>query len=145
MKIPKSLLVGIGALLLTVTAFVGVSQATGVGHADLQVEPHIETISLRFRDEPDGGVGAYHTTLETRLFKFNAGEGGFVRTALRALTQHRQKMGIGPVPPFELMRSENGNVVLSDPSTGKQITLDAFGDSNQGDFAQLFDADAGEG
>lgn len=143
-KTPKPLLIAVGALLLSVTGFVGVSQATGFGHADLQVEQHVEMINVRFRDEDDGGVGVYHATLETQIFKFGPGQGGFARTALRALTQHREKVGVGSLPPFALMRSATGNVVLSDPSTGRQITLDAFGNGNQSDFAQLFDTDAGD-
>lgn len=141
-KTPGPLIFGAAALIFSVTAFVGISQATGFGHPELSTEAHVEKIALRFQDEPDGGVGAYQVKDDAPLFTYGPGEGGFVRTALRSLTLDRRKAGVGPLPPFELMRSATGNIVLSDPSTGKRITLNAFGGTNQESFAKLFDADA---
>jgi putative photosynthetic complex assembly protein len=141
-KTPLPLLLGAAAMIVGVTLFVAMSQITGMGKAELAAEAAVETIYVRFNDEPDGGVGAYHSETRVQLIKYGPGEGGFVRTALRSLAFDRHKAGIGSEPPFELMRSAKNNVVLHDPMTGKSITLDAFGDTNQQDFVQLFAASA---
>lgn len=143
MNIPKPLLMALIALVLSVTGFVGFSQATGIGHAKLEAEPNVERLAVLFRDEPGGGVGAYRAEDNRQLLMFSSGEGGFVRTALRSLTLHRRKENVSSAIPFELMRSASGNVILLDPATGKTITLIAFGNTNQNDFAQLFDIEAG--
>ncbi|MHA7901250.1 MAG: photosynthetic complex assembly protein PuhC [Henriciella sp.] len=139
-QIPKPLLFGLGLLVTSVTGFVGISSLTGIGVADLSNEIAQERIQVRFLDEANGGVGAYDPQTEEAIHVFGPGEGGFVRTALRSLSMDRQQKGVGPTPPFELQLSATNNVVLFDPTTGKSITLTAFGDANQNDFAQLFNA-----
>ena len=143
-KVPKEALFGVGLLLASVTAFVGISSLTGIGVADLSNEAAIERIQVRFVDEANGGVGAYDPASNETLHVFGPGEGGFVRTALRSLSMNRQLKGVGPTPPYELQMSATNNVVLFDPTTGKSITLTAFGDANQNDFAQLFRAQPGK-
>ncbi|MEO1188423.1 MAG: photosynthetic complex assembly protein PuhC [Pseudomonadota bacterium] len=138
-RTPKPLLFGVALLLASVTVFVGVARLTGVGIADLSDEPYVERIEVRFLDEENGGVGAYDPVSGATIHVFEPGEGGFVRTALRSLGLNRQQSGVGPMPPYELHKSATGHIVLHDPSTGKSITLDAFGDANERDFAQLFD------
>lgn len=141
-RTPKPVLIAVGLLLASVTGFVAMASVTGVGVADLADQPAVERIEVRFLDEADGGVGAYDPVSGETLYVFGPGEGGFVRTALRSLSLDRRKAGFGPTPPFELQRSASRNVVLRDPATGKSITLRAFGDLNESDFAQLFDARA---
>lgn len=143
-RMPKPMLYGIAGLLIAVTAFVGLARLTGVGVADLSDEPAVERMAVRFLDEPNGGVGAYNPESGAVLHIFEPGEGGFVRTSLRSLSHNRRLAGVGPMPPYELLKSATGHVVLFDPTTGKSLTLDAFGDANENDFAQLFDAQANE-
>ncbi|MEM6610602.1 MAG: photosynthetic complex assembly protein PuhC [Pseudomonadota bacterium] len=138
-RTPKMPLVAIAVLVACVTAFVGIARLTGIGVADVSDEPFVERMQVRFLDEADGGVGAYEPETDAVLHVFQPGEGGFVRTALRSLGLNRRKLGIGPQPPYELHKSATGHVVLFDPTTQKSITLDAFGDANEADFAQLFD------
>ncbi|MEO0464999.1 MAG: photosynthetic complex assembly protein PuhC [Pseudomonadota bacterium] len=140
--VPKPALISIALMLATITVFVGVARLTGVGIADLPKEATIERLQVRFADEPTGGVGAYDPESGEAIHMFDPGAGGFVRTSLRSLSLNRRRAGIGPTPAYELQRSNTGNVILFDPETGKSITLDAFGDLNENDFAQLFDAQA---
>ncbi|MGB3627815.1 MAG: photosynthetic complex assembly protein PuhC [Henriciella sp.] len=139
-KTPKPVLVAVGLLLASVTGFVAMASVTGVGVADLADQPTVERLEVRFMDEADGGVGAYDPMTDDVIHVFAPGEGGFVRTSLRSLSLDRRKAGIGPTPPYELLKSASSNVVLRDPTTGKSITLRAFGDLNENDFAQLFAA-----
>jgi putative photosynthetic complex assembly protein len=61
---------------------------------------------------------------------------------LRGLARERKLGDIGPMPPFRLARHVNGQLTLTDTSTGKQIDLDAFGSANVGAFARLMTAGA---
>lgn len=139
MQVPKPLLFGAAFLIAAVTVFVGGATLTGIGVADLSDEVSVERLHVRFLDEENGGVGAYDPVTNQPIFVYEPGEGGFVRTALRSLSLDRRKAGFGPQSPYELQKSATGNIVLVDPMTRKSITLDAFGDANQSDFAQLFD------
>jgi putative photosynthetic complex assembly protein len=139
MQVPKPLLIGAAVLIASVTIFVAGARLTGIGVADLSDEVSVERMQVRFLDEANGAVGAYDPDTNEPLFIYQPGEGGFVRTALRSLSLDRRKAGFGPEAPFELQKSATGNIVLVDPMTRKSITLDAFGDANQSDFAHLFD------
>lgn len=143
-KVPKEAVIAVGLMMASVTAFVGFSSLTGIGVAHLSNEIAIERLEVRFLDEADGGVGAYDPISNETLHVFGPGQGGFVRTALRSLSANRKLAGVGPTPPYELQLSATNNVVLFDPTTGKSITLTAFGDANQNDFAQLFEAQPGK-
>ena len=128
----------IGALIACVLVFVTFSRIAGIGVVHLENEPSVETIEVRFSDEADGGVGVYDPVTGDVIHTFGPGQGGFVRTSLRALTYQRRLAGVGKRAPFEIQKSATGNIVLHDPTTGKSLTLDAFGDVNESDFAQLF-------
>ena len=65
------------------------------------------------------------------------GSNGFIRVVLRGLARERKLGDIGPQPPFRLTRFVNGQITLTDTSTGKQIDLDAFGSTNAEAFARL--------
>ncbi|MEL6665050.1 MAG: photosynthetic complex assembly protein PuhC [Pseudomonadota bacterium] len=138
-RTPAPILFAVGLLLAGVTAFVGLAQLTGLGVADLSNEAVVERMEVKFLDEDDGGVGAYDPESGAIIHVFHPGEGGFVRTALRSLNLNRRQAGFGPMIPYELHKSATGHVVLFDPATEKSITLDAFGDANENDFAQLFE------
>ena len=56
---------------------------------------------------------------------------------LRGLARERKLGDIGSQPPFRLTRFVNGQITLTDTSTGKQIDLDAFGSANTEAFARL--------
>ena len=49
---------------------------------------------------------------------------------------------LGPQPPFRLSRHANGQLMLTDTSSGKRIALEAFGSANVGAFARLMTAGA---
>ena len=65
------------------------------------------------------------------------GSNGFIRVVLRGLARERKLGDIGAQPPFRLTRFSNGQITLTDTSSGKQIDLDAFGSSNTQAFARL--------
>ena len=63
---------------------------------------------------------------------------GFMRATLRGLAQERRRSGIDDTTPFLLTRWSDGRMSLDDVTTGRNVALDAFGETNSGAFARLF-------
>jgi len=137
-RAPAIVRYGFFILAVTMVLLAAVSSWTGLGRVAVEPEPAVETMSIRFADEADGGIGVYDPSTNDLIHVYAPEAGGFVRTALRALAFDRRKLGIGPEPAFELMRGESGQVTLYDPTTEKFVTLQAFGKGNAETFAQLF-------
>ncbi|MEM1149771.1 MAG: photosynthetic complex assembly protein PuhC [Pseudomonadota bacterium] len=142
--VPEPMLYAVGGLMLFVLVFVGFAKLTGIGLAERAEFTVVRSISLNFSDEADGAVGVYHGETGERIHLYTAGEGGFVRTAMRALTYDRDKFGIGQAPPFQLTETSEGILLLEDPSTGRRVALEAFSAGNAANFQQLFDAGAAQ-
>lgn len=137
---PKPLLIAVFGLVLTVLALVAFSQITGIGKATPTPLTTVQSVSISFVDDTDGGVGVISAETGLRIYTYPPESGGFVRVALRALAVDRYRMGIGAEPPFTLAQTEEGVLVLSDPSTGKRVTLAAFGGGNAETFSALMTA-----
>lgn len=101
-----------------------------------------QTVELRFTDASDGSVIASDAANGARLAQIAPGEGGFVRVTLRSMAAERKQRGKGADAPFTLERTSGGDLVLSDPETGRIMVLNAFGPSNEGAFARLLDHEA---
>ncbi|MEO0816630.1 MAG: photosynthetic complex assembly protein PuhC [Pseudomonadota bacterium] len=138
--VPEPMLYAMGALVFCVLAFVTFAKVTGIGVAKQTEFTSAETLSLTFADESDGAVGVYDAETGAQIHLYPAGEGGFVRTAMRALTFDRDKYGIGQTPPFTLTRTTEGILLLEDPSTGRRVALEAFSKGSAANFDQLFEA-----
>ncbi|MEL7129167.1 MAG: photosynthetic complex assembly protein PuhC [Pseudomonadota bacterium] len=134
------MLSGILALMIFVSGFSIIAQFTGFGAQKPASYDIADAVSLRFTDEAGGAIGVYRGTSEELLHVYPAETGGFVRTSLRALAFDRRKAGIGKEPPFLLLRTKSGPLLLEDPSTNKRIALDAFGKENSDTFNILFSA-----
>lgn len=141
--VPKPMLIGIGVLIVTVVLFTAVSRLTGFATATVAEFEAEQTLMLNFTDEEDGAIGVFLAETGERLHTYPPETGGFVRTAMRALALDRRKLGVGQVPPVELVRTTENTFVLRDPATGKRVTLDAFGDDNEGQFTLLFERAGG--
>ncbi len=103
-----------------------------------------KTRHVGFRDREDGSIavvdgrtGADVTVVEPR-------EDSFVRGVLRGFAMERQAQGVGPTPSFQLIHTSEGALILSDPSTGREVFLNAFGPDNVRAFARLMFARTGE-
>lgn len=96
-----------------------------------------ETRMVLFLDDEGGIVSVLDAETRSPIAAYNSGEGAFARTALRALAYTRRLHGIGSDAPFLIARSEDGQIILHDPSTQKSIGVSAFGDSNVEQFARL--------
>jgi len=138
--VPEPMLYAMAGLVVCVLAFVTFAKFTGIGLADRTEFTPAATLTLNFTDEPDGAVGVIDHDTGEMIHRYPAGEGGFVRTAMRALTFDRAKHDVGQAPPFRLTRTQEGILLLEDPTTGRRVALEAFSKGSAANFDQLFEA-----
>lgn len=102
----------------------------------LQVPPENVLRALRFVDAADGSVRVIDARSGV-LIEALVGEEGFVRSTVRGLAMERRRQGIGPETPFLLVRRADGGVNFEDPTTGRKVSLEAFGSTNAAAFKRL--------
>lgn len=143
--VPIPMLIAAGTLICAVLALTAISTVTGIG---LNKEPTVvageNTLLVRFLDEEDGSVGVYDWASGERVHTYPAETGHFVRTTLRSLALDRKREGIGDGPPFLITVTPAGRLFLEDTVNGNTVALEAFGDMNTAEFAQLL-AQKGDG
>ena len=96
-------------------------------------------LKLRFSDEADGSVIVRNADTGATLEIIVPGEDAFIRTVMRGFVRDRKLSKIGSEVPFNLSLYPNKRLTMSDPTTGKEIDLRAFGPTNEGAFARLLD------
>jgi putative photosynthetic complex assembly protein len=137
---PRGPLYGAGALLLVALCAAGAGRVFGADGRP-PASHVLAARDLTFEDRADGAVIVAdadhpgHVTVMT-------GENGFLRGTLRGLARTRRSEGIGPALPFRLTAWTDGRLTLDDPSTGREIELEAFGSLNEAVFARLLPAPA---
>jgi putative photosynthetic complex assembly protein len=127
-----------GALIAVTIALVAFGRQE---KAPVTIDPAtvVQTMELKFVDQPDGTVVAYEAASGTELDRIAPGGGGFVRVTMRSFAAERINRGLGSEVPFTLLRMTDGDLILQDRMTGRTMLLNAFGPSNEGVFAQLLD------
>ena len=135
------------AASLVVFALLAVSwgQLTGAGAGSgLSETPALAAVDLYFEDRDDGSVVVIDAGNGRTLDVLAPGSNGFLRSAMRTFVNARRTLEVGPETPFLLRRMPNGQLLLSDPATEREIDLRAFGRTNAdafGRFLSLADAD----
>jgi putative photosynthetic complex assembly protein len=94
---------------------------------------------IRFADGPEGSILVVDAISGRTLVQW-AGERGFERGALRALSRERKRRKMPLEEPFELIGRSDGRLTLVDPSTRERLDLESFGPTNAQVFAQLLRA-----
>ncbi|MDN2566057.1 photosynthetic complex assembly protein PuhC [Aquibium sp. A9E412] len=133
------LFAAIGLVLFAAGAIV-FGQTTGIGtvRVALGTPQAIRDIVLTRHDDDTVVVADARSGATVAVFP--AGEGGFVRGALRPLARMRLAAGAAADKPYRLIRWDSGAISLSDTATGERIYLDAFGADNAAAFAQFLDS-----
>jgi putative photosynthetic complex assembly protein len=126
-----------GALIAAAIALVAFGRTDRVPSIDEAAA--VERLALTFDDLPDGTVVALNADDGREIERIQPGEGGFVRVTMRSFAAERINRGHGRDEPFQLLRMEDGDLILSDRLTGRTMLLNAFGPSNKNAFAQLMD------
>ena len=91
---------------------------------------------LQFADRPDGAV-VVRLASNGQMLDVMTGQNGFLRGTLRGFGRTRRAEGIGPTLPLRLTGYADGRLVLYDPSTGRDVELEAFGSDNEAVFVRL--------
>lgn len=120
----KVLLLG---ALLSLAAVAGWQLAGGSPKESMP--PALMQRMLKFSDLPDGAIRVVdaQTGVEVQVLR---GELGFVRGVLRTMARDRRAHQVGSTPAFSLALHADSRVILSDPHTGQQLDLAAFGPDN---------------
>ena len=135
--VPRGGIIAAAALVLFSLATVTTARLTGTGGVHMTLPPAAESRDLQFEDAQDGAVLVYDAHDRQLVDTLAPGSNGFIRVVLRGLARERKRGDIGRQPPFRLTRFVNGQITLTDTSTGKLIDLDAFGSANTEAFARL--------
>jgi len=135
--VPKSGIIAAAALVLFSLATVTTARLTGTGGVHMTLPAAVESREFQFEDGQNGAVLVYDAGNRQLVDTLAPGSNGFIRVVLRGLARERKLGDVGQQPPFRLTRFVNGQITLTDTSTGKQIDLDAFGSANTEAFARL--------
>jgi putative photosynthetic complex assembly protein len=140
-RVPLYLMGGIVAISLALTASVtlGFFERQSVptkARAEAGAKA-IQERSLKFFDEADGTVRIEDGVTAEVLASYGQGEGGFIRASVRSLVHQRRIRGQGAEVPFTLTEWDNGDLTLSDPVSGVNIEVTAFGSMNRVVYADL--------
>jgi len=138
--LPRGLLLGASALILFSLVSVGAARMTDIGTVHMPKAEAVEALSLRFEDTDDGGVAVRDARDEKVIYTVAPGTNGFIRATIRGLVRERKRDDIGAATPFTLTHWSDGTMSLQDSTTGRRVSLEAFGPTNAQAFAQLFAA-----
>lgn len=98
------------------------------------------TRNINFEDVEAGGVLVRDTASGAPIALLGSGEGGFLRSTLRALVRERRGWNLGGTQPFRLTAWDDGRFTLHDEATGRTVDLKAFGATNAEAFGRLLHA-----
>ncbi|MCU0837399.1 MAG: putative photosynthetic complex assembly protein PuhC [Rhodospirillales bacterium] len=135
--LPRRALIGAGLLLAFAVALAGAGRLTGTGTVTLPAASAEQSRQLRFADRGDGAVVVIDTEASREIEVLAPGHDNFIRGVMRSLVRERTAHGVSQDLPFVLSRDADHRLLLSDPSTGRVIGLDAFGSTNAAAFARL--------
>lgn len=142
--VSKGGILAAAALVLFVLTSVTAVRLTGVGEVRMKTPAAVESRDLRFEDGKQGAVLVFDAASQQLVDTLAPGSNGFIRVVLRGLARERKLGDVGSQPPFRLTRFVNGQITLTDTSSGKQIDLAAFGSANTEAFARLLKLRGGE-
>ncbi|NRA29182.1 MAG: hypothetical protein HRU11_02890 [Parvularculaceae bacterium] len=132
-------LISLGILLAIVLVMVFL---TGPAEDDGFGTTLVESRSLIFEESRavSGSVNVINADTMEPLLTLTSGEGGFTRTALRALAYNRRLHDVAPNVPLILGKTDKGRIFIIDPSTDKSIAVSSFGQSNADQLQSLLSA-----
>ncbi len=102
----------------------------------------VDSRAIVFEPRPDGTLTVHVTRPDGQHHKVDlpSSSEGFVATLAKSLGRDRMRFDVANTLPFQLLRFENGTMMLKDPVIGTEVRLEAFGRTNVGSFAALMDA-----
>jgi putative photosynthetic complex assembly protein len=129
--IAAAVIVGFSIALAATVRLSGVdiSQPTGTA---------VTVREFRFADRHDGSIAVTDAAAHNHVVEIIKPETGyFLRATMRTLARQRLREDVGEQPPFVLTGWNDGRLTLDDPTTGRRVDLEAFGQTNEDVFARL--------
>jgi putative photosynthetic complex assembly protein len=136
-QVPRGAIIAAGIFIALSMTAATVARVSGIGTTQ---PAHAATVALRsvhFSDRSDGAVVVTDAATSKDVAVLNPGTNGFIRAVMRGLARSRRLAGIGDAPPFQIVQRVDGTINLVDPSTGRDIALEAFGHTQVEAFAML--------
>lgn len=131
-----AVLIGVTVCVVALLSAVLTARLTGFDASAVPPAAVVETRLLGFRDLPGGVVEVFDWDTQELLERIPSGEGSFLRGVVRSLV--RQRRGLeAATAPFQLTLLDDQRLILSDPETGEDINLNAFGPTNLAVFSAL--------
>jgi len=137
---PRGALFAAGVMIvLSLTAAIA-ARYGGIGTLQMAPAAAAQLRSVHFTDRSDGAVVVSDAANGRTVAVLAPGTNGFVRGVMRGLARTRRLAGVGDEPPFQIIQRVDGRLDLVDPSTGRDIALEAFGQTQVASFAMLLNA-----
>lgn len=134
-----------GALAVVVLALLlVVGSVLSNGPVSGNAQATVEERSLYILDEENGELAVYDARTKESLGRFTKGEGAFVRISMRSLVRMRTLKELDLNLPFKLVKSENGDLRITDPASGENIRVNAFGPIAIESFAKFLPSNHSE-
>ncbi|MGQ0455700.1 MAG: photosynthetic complex assembly protein PuhC [Hyphomicrobium sp.] len=130
--------IAVGLVFAIIAAYV--ARTTDIGATRLAPAPAVESRELKFVTKPDGELSIIDVQRNAEIRKLSAKSDGFIKIVLRALDHERKLAAVALDAPLRLSALTDGQLILEDPSTGRIITISAFGPGNRAAFAELLEA-----
>lgn len=130
-------IVAVGILAVVASAAYPARPERWTPDPELPTRSLIETRSLHLEEQADGVLLARDGSTGERIRSWEEGSGGFVRGALRPLRRERMRAGASEGEPFLLTRWSDGTLTLSDPASGVELEIAAFGRTSMEAFGTL--------
>ena len=133
MLILAALLVGGALLLAAMLRLTGTpAQSSPVLERAAAGVVALKSRDLSFADQPDGSLRIVDVSTGNTAGVVEANsESGFIRGMMRGLMRNRHQRGVGIAPPFRLTRWANGQLSITDTTSGYVTDLSGFGSTNR--------------
>lgn len=135
--VPRILVQGMFALMLGSLALVGYAQWADVPQAGVLIEaPIVESRTVTLQGDR---TGRYIVLDEdgVQIAASSDPKAGFLGVMGRVVDREREILNVAAIGPIEVVRRENGNVAILDPSTNMSVELIGYGVDNVAAFANL--------
>lgn len=136
------LFAAIGLILFTIAAVI-FGRVTEIGTLRVTAGYPQAIRDLRFTELANGDLMVSDGRTGETIAVSPPNTDGFVRGAVRGLTQERRTRRAALDAAYRLILWDTGRLTLSDTATGQRVPLDAFGPDNAAAFRRFFDEGSG--
>ncbi len=124
--------------LVFVVMLIGAARLSGYQPpSSLPADVASQVLVLKVEDSTDGAVIVRNAKTGEPIATYKSGEGSFFRATLRALVHDRMHKSVNREGNFRLETHSGNQLFLIDETSGKTLSMNAFGPANTAVFAAL--------